>query len=122
MTLKILDGDFCICKLHDMANILPADEIFFLSKTDEEISLVCKKEFVPAHVLKIDSGWRCFRIQGEIDFALTGILSKILNILAEQNIGIFAVSTYNTDYILTKKENFDIAVDALLQNGYNLAK
>ena len=64
---------------------------------------MCITDNVPANVTERDDGWKAFRIQGILDFSLIGILSRIAGILAENEIGIFAVSTFNTDYILTKK-------------------
>ncbi len=89
-----------------------------MGKTDEEISLVCKTEDTPNNTKARDDGWQAFRIQEVLDFSLIGILSKITGILADNKIGIFAVSTYNTDYILVKKENFDSAISALDVAGY----
>ena len=82
--------------------------------------MVCKTENVPAQTAARDDGWRGFRIQGILDFSLIGILSKLSAILAEQKIGIFAVSTYNTDYILVKAENLHRAADALREKGYGV--
>ena len=92
----------------------------FIGKTDEESSLVCITENVPPNVLKRDDGWKAFRIQGVLDFSLIGILSEISAILAERGISIFAVSTYNTDYILIKKENYKKALEALEAFGYSV--
>ena len=88
--------------------------------TDEEISLVCKTDDVPQNTIERDDGWRGFRIQGVLDFSLIGILSKLSAILAENNIGIFAVSTFNTDYILVKAENFEKALKVLSDAGYDV--
>jgi hypothetical protein len=77
-------------------------------------------EDVPDDALRRDDGWKAFRIQGDLDFSLTGILSRISGLLAENGIGIFAVSTYNTDYILTKAENFLRALDVLAAAGYRI--
>ena len=74
----------------------------------------------PNVIQKRDDGWKAFRIQGILDFSLIGILSRIAGIFAENEIGIFAVSTFNTDYILTKKENYDKALEALKQAGYEI--
>ena len=95
-------------------------DFYFIGKTDEEISLVCRTEDTPEQTTQREDGWKGFRIQGVLDFTLIGILSKLTGILAEQGIGIFAVSTYNTDYILVKDENFDRAMDALKQAGYTV--
>ena len=95
-------------------------DFYFIGKTDEELSLVCKTEDTPSETIKRDDGWRGFRIQGVLDFSLIGILSKLSGILAEHKIGIFAVSTYNTDYILVKKENYERALDVLASEGYTV--
>ena len=75
---------------------------------------------MPANTTSRDDGWKGFRIEGVLDFSLIGILSKLSGILAENKIGIFAVSTYNTDYILVKKENFERALNVLAQEGYEI--
>lgn len=78
-------------------------------------------ESVPTNTTFRDDGWRAFRICGTLDFSLIGILSKISTILAEAEIGIFALSTYDTDYILVKKCNFEKAMAALRSAGYEIA-
>ncbi len=118
MILKKLDFDLTVCKLSDTSTIDLTEEFYFIGKTDEEISLVCKTENTPENTAARDDGWRGFRIEGELDFSLIGILSKLSKVLADNDIGIFAVSTYNTDYILVKKENFEKAVNVLSQAGY----
>jgi hypothetical protein len=120
MELKKLEYDLTVCKLSDIEEVDINKEFFFIGRTDEEISLVCKTEDTPANTIERDDGWRGFRIQGVLDFSLIGILSKLSIILAENKIGIFAISTYNTDYILVKKENFDHAMEVLCNAGYIL--
>lgn len=120
MTLKVIRQDFSICKLASLDQIDFTDEFCFVGKTDEEISLVCSTACVPAQALAREDGWRAFRIEGVLDFSLTGILSGISGILAEYRIGIFAVSTYNTDYILTRSGQFGLALQVLTQSGYTI--
>ena len=91
-----------------------------IGKTDEELSLVCRTEDTPGNTTERDDGWRGFRIQGVLDFSLIGILSKLSGILAAHRIGIFAVSTYNTDYILVKEEDFERALEVLSSAGYTV--
>lgn len=122
MEIKIIDREFSVCKVKDFSQVNLDDEFCFTGKTDEENSLVCVSESVPSNVTDRDDGWRAFRIQGVLDFSLIGILSKISTLLAENKIGIFAVSTFNTDYILTKRENFEKAVTVLKDDGYVIAK
>ena len=121
MKLKTLPFSFTVCKLSKINNIYFISEFCFIGKTDEEISLVCKTEDTPVDTIERDDGWRGFRIEGVLDFSLIGILSKLSAVLAENKIGIFAVSTYNTDYIFVKSENFSRALKVLLDAGYTVA-
>lgn len=120
LELKKLDCDFSICKLDDLSAIDFTKKFLFLGITDEENSLVCVTENVPDHVLEREDGWKAFRIQGVLDFSLIGILSEISTLLADNHIGIFAISTYHTDYILTKAENYLRALDVLSNAGYQI--
>ena len=118
MELKKLDYKLTVCKVADISAIDLSTEFFFIGKTDEEISLVCKTEDTPESTIEREDGWKGFRIQGVLDFSLIGILSKITGILADHKIGVFAVSTYNTDYILVKEENFELSLKVLESVGY----
>ncbi len=120
MELKKIEKEFSVCKVNDISVIDFTDEFCFIGKTDEELSLVCSTERVPVNTIERDDGWKAFRIQGVLDFSLIGILSRISAILAENKIGIFAVSTYNTDYILVKKEKYQRALEALETAGYRV--
>lgn len=118
MELKVIEYPLSVCKVADVTDIDFTAEFYFVGKTDEELSLVCRTEAVPEKTTERDDGWKGFRIQGILDFSLIGILSKLSGILAEHEIGIFAVSTYNTDYILVKEENFERALEVLARAGY----
>ena len=120
MELKKLDYKLTVCKVADISAVDLTADFYFIGKTDEEISLVCKTEDAPENMIEREDGWKGFRIQGVLDFSLIGILSKITGILAENKIGIFAVSTYNTDYILVKEENFELSLEVLESEGYNI--
>ena len=120
MELKKIGYDLTVCKVREIKDIALDDDFYFIGRTDEELSLVCKTESTPAQTTERDDGWRGFRIQGVLDFSLIGILARITKVLAAQEIGVFAISTFNTDYILTKEENFDQAITALKNAGYNL--
>lgn len=122
MELESLKYDLTVCKLSDFSGIDLNAPFFMIGKTDEELSLVCRTEDTPDHTIERDNGWRGFRIRGVLDFSQIGILSKLSRILADHQIGIFAVSTYNTDYILVKKENFERALEVLSEAGYTVNK
>ena len=120
MELKRIEHKLTVCKVSEMSNINTDADFYFIGKTDEELSLVCRTEDTPKNTVERDDGWRGFRIQGVLDFSLIGVLSKLSGILAEHNIGIFAVSTYNTDYILVKEEIYDRALTVLASEGYTV--
>lgn len=120
MILQMLPQNLTVCKVSKMSDIDLTQELFFIAKTDEEISLVCETRYAPLNATHRENGWKAFRIQGTLDFSLIGILSKITTILAENQIGIFAVSTYNTDYILIKEECYKKAMDVLGKAGYSI--
>ena len=120
MEIEKLGCIFSVCKVKDYSLVNLEDEYYFTGKTDEENSLVCKSESVPDNVIEREDGWRAFRIQGILDFSLIGILSKITTILAEHKIGVFAISTFNTDYIFVKEENFSKAIELMRSAGYSI--
>ena len=120
MKIEKLDFDFTVCKVSHEDNIDLNTELCFVAKTDEEISLVCPTESTPSHTTDREDGWKAFRIKGVLDFSLIGILSEISTLLAKNGIGIFAVSTYNTDYILVKAENYQKSLDVLQRAGHEI--
>lgn len=122
MNIKVLDKNFTVCKIDSIVKVDFSNEFCFVGKTDEEISLVCPIEYVPAVTVEREDGWRGFKIQGNLDFSLIGILSEISTVLADNQIGIFAISTFNTDYIFTKAENFVKAIHVLQLKGYKIVK
>ena len=122
MEIKKINQDFSVCKVMDYSLVNLNAEYSFIGKTDDEKSLVCVTSDVPPNVIQRDDGWKGFRIQGILDFSLIGILSKIAEILAKNSISIFAISTYNTDYVLIKKEKYQKALDILKHSGYEVVE
>ncbi len=120
MIIRPLDFDITVCQVENAELLDVRKNFYFVGKTEKEISLVCKTEDVPARILQREDGWQGFYIDGTLDFSLVGILSRIAGLLADQGISIFALSTYNTDYVLVKKSDFSKAMDILSQNGYNM--
>ena len=118
--IEPLEAALSVCKVEDYSQIDLCQPFCFTGSTDEGFSLVCPTELVPANTTDRDDGWRAFRIVGVLDFSLIGILAGISGLLAENGIGLFAVSTYNTDYILTKAENYERALDVLRNAGYTI--
>ena len=120
MKLLCPNDEFSVCTVSDYSMVDLGAEYCFAGKTPEENSLVCAAEAVPSNVLAREDGWKCLKIAGVLDFGLVGILSKLTGVLANCGIPVFAVSTFMTDYIFVKKENFQKAVGALQQSGYEI--
>lgn len=116
-TLEILAESFSICQLAAMPSSFQ-DGFLFFAKTDREYSLVCETSRVPCNAVKCEDNWRAFRFAGTLDFSLTGILSGISSLLADAHIGIFAISTFDTDYILVRQEQLEAAKQVLGHAGY----
>ena len=120
MEIKKINQDFSVCQVKDYSLTNLDSEYCFIGKTNEEKSLVCITSEVPENTIQRDDGWKAFRIQRVLDFSLIGILAKVATVLADNGISIFAVSTYNTDYVLIKKENYQKALEVLQTAGYKI--
>ena len=120
MKLKKIDYNFSVCKVSDYSKTDLNCEYCFAAKTDEENSLVCKTVDVPDNVIEREDGWKALKINGVLDFSLIGVIADVSAALAENNIGIFVVSTYNTDYVFVKEENYLKAQIALKNAGYDI--
>lgn len=118
--LRVLPDGLSVCKLSDLSGIDLGHDLYFIGRTADEISLVTKTADAPVSFTEREDGWRGFYIDGVLDFSLIGILAGITGVLAEAEIGIFAVSTYNTDYILVKEESLAKALRVLGEAGYTV--
>ena len=120
MNLKILDNKLKIIKLKEdfnIPNIVFEQDFYSITKTDEELSLVVNED-IEINCNAEEYNWRAIGIAGVLDFNLVGILAKISTILAKEEISIFVISTYNTDYILLKADKLDKAIKILKKNNY----
>ena len=126
MRLKILDSTFSVVKFPPAETIplwaLNCD-VFSITRTDEELSVVCPSECLPINeqMKEVENDWKCIKVEGVLDFSLTGILSSLANPLAENNISIFAISTFNTDYLLVKCQSIEKAIIVLENEGHSFS-
>ena len=118
MTLILLPHAFSVCKVSSVSAADFTREFVFFAKTDDELSLCCETEYAPEDCIAREPGWRALKIEGVLDFGMAGVLAQISGLLAEANISLFAVSTYNTDYIFVKGDSLDRTVAALRNGGY----
>lgn len=122
MAIQALPDAFSVCKVADYTLVDREAMFCFTGRTDAERSLVCRTQDVPDNVTAQEDGWRAMRITGTLDFSLIGVLAGISAVLAENGIGIFVLSTYDTDYILTKQETYARALQLLAQAGYRIMR
>jgi len=128
LTLSILEGRFAILRLEKGSEIpswVYGSDFFSITRTQEELSIVCQERSIPANIpadIRAERGWSCLKIEGPLDFGLTGILAGISRVLAEIGISIFAISTYDTDYVLVRETDLKRASEALVEESYKIRK
>ena len=123
-TLAVMKETFCIHSLDKDEMIPPAvyqAEVFFIAKTHDELSIVCPSN-VALYSNEQERDWSAFEMLGPLGFSMTGILSNISGVLADANISIFAISTFDTDYILVKKSSLELAIKHLCKAGYKVLR
>ena|SRR5579884_1113467 len=121
-TLLVVDGVFAVCRLGSNDAIpawATAGHFFSITRTADELSVVCRHDVVPEGVLS-EGGWRCLRVAGSIPFSVVGILASLTTPLANAGISSFALSTFDTDYLLVKEKDWAAAVEALRGQGHNV--
>ncbi|MDR3597284.1 ACT domain-containing protein [Clostridium sp.] len=122
LTMKLLKEKYGVCRLNK-TELIPEwaknSDFFSITKTSDELSIVCFEDNIPNDI-KCEKNWRALKIEGPLDFSLIGILASISTILAKKGISIFAISTYDTDYILVKNKDIDNAIDSLIKERYEV--
>jgi len=122
LTMKLLKEKYGVCRL-DKTELIPEwaqnNDFFSITRTSDELSIVCSQDDIPNDI-NCEKDWRILKIEGPLDFSLIGILASISTILAQKGISIFAISTYDTDYILVKNNDIDNAISALIKERYDV--
>ena len=122
MKLTLLEPSFSVIQVKNidpsMLKIVP----LFFAQTSEELSLVLPTTNVPSEAINREDGWKAIKIIGVLDFSMIGIIARISSFLAEESISIFALSTFNTDYILIKEHQVEQARTVLNENDYFFVK
>lgn len=122
MKLRLLPGEFTVARYAPDANLNPlfTREFCCITRTRNEVTVVCESDLLPAGVQKKEEGWVCLEVEGILDFSLTGILNQITGPLADAEVSLFAVSSYDTDYVLVKRGFLEKAKNALLKAGIKI--
>ena len=125
MKLKFLAGEFAICQLlpDQQLPVWDSDqqhtELLATIRTPQELTIVCSQSVVPQGP-KSSLGWRCFRVEGTLGFDVVGVIARLSELLANANIPIFVISTYNTDYVLIPGGKQHSAARTLENAGYEI--
>lgn len=122
LKIRVLPGTFAVCRGASQEHappVPPAAEFWCWTRTRDETSLVCEEPLAPS-AMRVEGGWRLLKLLGPFPFTATGILASVLNPLAEAGVGIFAISTFDTDYVLVKAAQLEIAREALRAAGHQV--
>lgn len=122
LTLRLMDLELSVCKLSDARYADLSGGFYTLSATGREVSLVCETAKAPGAALQSEKGFRAFEVMGQLDFSLTGIVAGITSALAKARVGVFVISTFDTDYILVREKKLEAAIDALVGAGYSVVQ
>ncbi len=122
MKLIELEHNYSIGQVTTLPDMPKGEQLYSLTTTVDEISLICRDELMPTDAIKAESGWMALKVDGVLDFALSGVLSRMLVPLAHANIEILAFSTYNTDYLLLKRAKRIAALQTLQENGMEIER
>ena len=120
LRLSLFPSEYAVCQLPpdtDFPSWVRGGELLSLTRTADELSIVCLSSLVPADV-KAEYGWRAIKVLGSLDFSLVGVLASLAGELTQANVSIFALSTYDTDYILVKANMIDRAIITLRKAGH----
>lgn len=115
LNFKVLKGLYSVCHLNSTDKVptwINECEFYSITRTEEELSIVCIQENIPLSV-QAEKNWKIFKIDAKLDFSMIGIISKISTMLAENSVSVFVISTFDTDYVLVKQENFDKTIKLL---------
>lgn len=119
---KVLENLFTVHRFpqdHEIPKQTYESDFYSISKTENELSIVCNAS-IQLYSERSETGWSCISVLGTLDFCLTGILADISAVLAKAEVSIFAISTFDTDYILVKSDNLSVASEALQKAGYTV--
>jgi uncharacterized protein len=121
MLLMVIEARLAVCRVAADGAIPDwvdrAGDFVSITRTPDELSIVCASDAVPPGV-PVEGPWRAFKVQGPLVMTLIGVVATLANPLADAGISIFAISTYDTDYVLVHEPDLDAAIEALIAAGH----
>lgn len=118
MKISVLPDSYSVLKYEKMPQNLAGT--FFSAVTDDEVSVMCKSDSIPQNFIEKEDGFKGLKIEGTLDFSLIGVIARITSILADNDISVFVISTFNTDYIFVREENLPLSCQLLFESGYEI--
>lgn len=118
--ISLHGGEYSICRLRRIPDADAIDDIFFIARTSDENSLVCRSSCVPDDAEEVSPGWALLQVEGPLDFSMVGVISWISSVLSDADVSLFAVSTYLTDYFLVRAPDVRKAIASLASAGYDV--
>ena len=121
-TLEVVSGRYAVCQLDAVAEVpgWVSGAVTSVTRTPAELSIICSEECVPRDV-RSESGWRCLRVVGPLEFSMVGVIASLTGVLADAGVSVFVVSTFDTDCLLVKQAHLDTAVKALTSAGHSVS-
>lgn len=122
LEMIVLDEEYSLCRLEAGSSISEwalESSFYTITKTDDELSVVCESRLVPADV-KQDGEWKLLKIAAVLDLSLTGITARFSTALANAGVNLCVIATYDTDYIMVKSAKVSIAIEALAAAGFSV--
>jgi hypothetical protein len=124
LTLSVMKGSLAVCRLDRLSEIPQwalSSAFVSITRTLDELSIVCPQEHVPEGTL-CEKEWKALQVAGPLGFTLVGILASLITPLALSNVSIFAISTYDTDYLLVKERDLEMAIATLSKEGHWISR
>ncbi len=126
LTLAVLPKTYAVCRLDPNGHIpnwaLMGDDFISLTRTRTELSVVCAQENVPTEGTTAERGWHCIKVEGAFDFSLSGIHISLAEPLAESNISVLAIATYETDHLLVQEADLERTLQVLVRAGHTVKR
>ena len=126
LTLALLPQRYAVCRLDPNGHIPPwalmGDDFVSLTRTNTELSVICLEENVPLEGTRAERGWRCMKVEGPFDFSVAGVHASLAVPLAEANISVLAIATYDTDHLLVQEKDVDRTIQVLAQAGHRVRR
>ena len=122
LSLRILPDRMAVCRFEPTAPLpdwMGEAGFYSLTRTDEELTIVCPEAHLTPGAIS-ENGWRCFKVQGLLDFSEIGIIFSVTRPLAENGVSVFVISTFDTDYFMVKEKDLAKAIDALSAEGHEI--